>query len=615
MAETTPPPSLEDWEFPGWGTARRLKDLDTKGVRVRRLDQPKHLLGPWRSTAICGNDITSSCLYVSALCAAQAGAYAPIALALVAAVLFLFRKIYAEVGSALPLNGGTYTVLLNTTNKKLAAGAACLTLLSYVATAVISAGEAMHYAHNLWSGLPIFGATVALLGLFALLNVVGISESSVVALGIFALHILTLTVLCLTSATTVFRDPSLLAANWSMPSTEGLGRALFFGFSAAMLGISGFESSANFIEEQKPGVFPVTLRNMWIAVAVFNPLISLLSLGLLPLAEIQEVPPDLLARMGEHSLGPALRTWVAFDAVLVLSGAVLTSYVGVTGLVRRMSLDQCLPQRLLAENSWRGTNHWIILGFFAVCCSILALTGGDVGTLAGVYTLSFLAVMALYAVGNMLLKVSRGRLPRAVRASWPTVMVALVAVLLGLVGNVLLDPAYVRVFSLYFAGAVAVVGAMFLRVQLLKAILATSRAVVDRLQTLNERLRSAVLRKIEDINSRRVVYFTKDADPAELNRAALYVRQNEPTNHLQVVHVYDDEKEIPAGLARQLKAIDHLYPRLRIDFLAVKGTFGPELIELLSQRLSVPKNYMFIGTPGDHFPHRIEQLGGVRLIL
>jgi len=44
--------------------------------------------------------------------------------------------------------------------------------------------------------------------------------------------------------------------------------ALFFGFSAAMLGISGFESSANFVEEQKKGIFPKTLRNMWLAVSV-----------------------------------------------------------------------------------------------------------------------------------------------------------------------------------------------------------------------------------------------------------------------------------------------------------------------------------------------------------
>jgi amino acid transporter len=101
--------------------------------------------------------------------------------------------------------------------------------------------------------------------------------------------------------------------------------------------------------------------------------------------------------------------------VLVLSGAVLTSYVGVTGLVRRMSLDRVLPQWLLSENAWRGTNHWIILSFFALCTSILLVTGGRIDTLAGVYTLSFLSVMALFAVGNLLLKRTRSRLPRSER--------------------------------------------------------------------------------------------------------------------------------------------------------------------------------------------------------
>ncbi len=410
-------------------------------------------------------------------------------------------------------------------------------------------------------------------------------------------------------------DSFLSAANWNAPSDVSLGRALFLGFAAAMLGISGFESSANFIEEQKAGVFPKTLRNMWIAVAVFNPLISLLSLGLLPLGEIQNAPEDLLAQMGDQSLGWVLKYWVSVDAVLVLSGAVLTSYVGVTGLVRRMSLDQCLPAFLLRENRRRLTNHWIIVGFFLVCCSILAMTKGEVTTLAGVYTLSFLSVMALFAVGNMLLKVKRSQLPRAEVASWPTVTVALVAVTLGLIGNVLINPAHVRVFAAYFFAAVAIVGAMFLRVQLLKLVLLISRAIVERLEQISNSLRAVVLLKIEDINSRRIVYYTKGTDPAELNRAALYVRENEPTNNLLVIHAYADEKEIPKDLARHLKTIDKLYPRLRIDFLAVKGVFGPELIEALSRELDVPKNYQFIGTPGDRFPHRIDALGGVRVIL
>ncbi len=98
------------------------------------------------ATAICGNDITSSCLYVSALSIIAAGRLAPLVLLIVAAVLYLFRPIYAEVVGALPLNGGAYNALLNTTSKFRASIAACLTILSYMATAVISANEAMHYS-------------------------------------------------------------------------------------------------------------------------------------------------------------------------------------------------------------------------------------------------------------------------------------------------------------------------------------------------------------------------------------------------------------------------------------------------------------------------------------
>jgi hypothetical protein len=76
--------------FPGWGTAERLDHLGREPVTVTHLDANiTHKLGEWRSTAICGNDITSSCLYVAALSALDAGPYAPLALAAVAAVLYL----------------------------------------------------------------------------------------------------------------------------------------------------------------------------------------------------------------------------------------------------------------------------------------------------------------------------------------------------------------------------------------------------------------------------------------------------------------------------------------------------------------------------------------------
>jgi len=136
-----------------------------------------------------------------------------------------------------------------------------------------------------------------------------------------------------------------------------------------------------------------------------------------------------------------------------------------------------------------------------------------------------------------------------------------------------------------------------------------SRSAADR--ALAQKIKG----KVDEINSRGVVYFTRGDNAERLNRAALYVLENEQTNILKVVHVYKDEAEIPKDLVKVLRDIDHLYPHLRIDFITVKGTFGPELIERLSQRLRVPKNYMFIGTPGGGFPHRIATLGGVRLIL
>lgn len=43
-------------------------------------------LGAWAATAICGNDITSSCLYVSGIAIVYAGALAPLALLLAAGV-------------------------------------------------------------------------------------------------------------------------------------------------------------------------------------------------------------------------------------------------------------------------------------------------------------------------------------------------------------------------------------------------------------------------------------------------------------------------------------------------------------------------------------------------
>ncbi|GBE40650.1 putative amino acid permease YhdG [bacterium BMS3Bbin09] len=567
------------------------------------------------ATAICGNDITSSCLYVSALSILYAGRWAPLSLLIVIGVLYLYRSIYSEVVGALPLNGGAYNALLNTTSKFRASLAACLTILSYMATAVLSANEAMHYALNFLPGFPIIPATIGLLFVFMLITIRGLTESSRVAIVIFITHLLSLVVLIFVCVRYVMlHGLSTLISNMQTPHEGGLVVALFFGFSAAMLGISGFESSANFVEEQAEGVFPKTLRNMWIAVSVFNPSIALLALALVPINQVSQHEEALLAHMGNVAGGTWLSSLISIDATLVLSGAVLTSFVGVTGLIRRMTLDRCLPQFFLKKNSW-GTSHNIIIAFFILTVSILLLTKGELTALAGVYTISFLAVMALFGLGNILLKVKRASLPRPSKASWPAVIIGIAAVIVGLLGNIIMNPQYWTVFLEYFIPAMLVVSIMLGRIAILNAALYMVRIASTSFGKFTGNIPQIILAKIKEIHSQQIVFFTRGDNLPNLNNVMLYVRRNEHTNRIKIVTVVKDDNEVPPNLKKNLEMLDQAYPEIDIEFLVIKGTFGPKLINDLSQKWSIPANLMFIGSPGDHFIYGLADLGGVRLII
>ena len=670
----------------------------------------KHKLGQLAATAICGNDITSSCLYVSALATMAAARLSPISLLIVAAVLFLFRRVYAEVVGALPLNGGAYNALLNTTSKSRASVAACLTLLSYMATAVISGLEAMHYAFGADGDQTIVVvATIGLLAVFMVLTIIGITESAKVAIGIFLFHMVTLGLLIVLGLTWFFfsSDPSHLAENfadfgdspvlrqqevspkalnpeaskedrekvipdvvaglqqgtlpemlrahfeskgieldgtdvkasadgdgreWTIGNTgvvvrtdkdrkqltmmteTGLLTALFFGFCAAMLGISGFESSANFVEEQREGVFPKTLRNMWLAVSILNPAMALLTLMVLRVGDVGFHKHHLLAHLGEATAGDWLKWLISVDAVLVLSGAVLTSYVGVTGLVHRMTLDRCLPQFLLKRNR-RGTTHRIIIAFFLMAVSVLLITRGELEALAGVYTLSFLAVMVLFATGNILLKIKRSRLPRPTRTPWLFVVVALLAVLAALVGIAIDQPDYLIVFLWYFLPSLAIVMIMLWRIGLLKACMGIVKYFGDWVHRLAGTTVESIEEKIDEINSQQIVFFTRGDKVDNLRRAIEYVLQNEHTKRIKIVTVVEDVSKVPEKLGNDLEVLDEAYPNIKIDFEKMSGTFSPALIDKLSAKWKIPKNLMFIGSHGETFKYDQAELGGVRLII
>jgi len=572
-------------------------------------------LNELQATAICGNDISSSCLYVSALTIMYAGQFAWISLLVVAVVLFLFRKIYAEVVGAIPLNGGAYNVLLNTSTKRLASLAATLTVLSYMATAVISSIEAMHYLHGILDSINVTIATLVVLLVFTGLAIMGIGESAFVAVIIFVIHLFTLSLLVLVSIWYLLMNGfDTFHINWAMPlQAGGFFTALFLGFSAAMLGISGFESSSNFVEEQEAGVFRKTLRNMWGIVSFFNPVLALLLICIIPLAEVGEHKESLLAYLGHTTGGTWLAFLISIDAVLVLCGAVLTSFVGVSGLLNRMTLDRVLPNYFLKQNK-NGANYRIIIGFLILCVSVLFVTKGHLESLAGVYTFSFLAVMGLFGIGNLMLKIKRRKLPRPEKARGIAVVLAVGFIVVAFFGNIKLNTNSFFTFISYLVPALLLVSIMLNRSMLIKVS-------IDALEYFYKPLRKFVVlsnrylsQMHNNVNSQTFVFFTKGDDVAILNKVMQYVQNNESTKKLKIVNV-KNSSESNDLLIKDVEVLDRAYPEIDIEFVEITGVFGPEIIDKLSVQWGIPKNFMFIGSPGDRFSYRVADLGGVRLIM
>jgi amino acid transporter len=572
---------------------------------------PKKRLNQWLATGICGNDISSSCLYVSAIAAVFAGVLAPVVLLAVVILLYLYKKVYTEVVEALPLNGGTYNCLLNSTSKFAAALAACMTILSYIATAVISSKTAVEYLHSIYPTFGVIEGTIIVLGVFAVLAIIGITESAVVALTIFIFHMSTLTAFCVLGFVSLPSDFHIFKGNLAtLPVGEDLLIAVCLGFSAALLGISGFESSANFVEEQDVGVFRKTLRNMLIAVAIFNPLISVLSLNLLPLDKIVLHKDYLLSEMAHIMGGNTFKLIIVIDAAAVLSGAVLTSFVGVTGLVQRMALDQCLPKFIFKKNR-RGTSHRIIISFFVLCSSILLVTQGSLLSLAGVYTISFLGVMTLFGIGNILLKIRRKELKRTYRAGWMTILVAITATTLGMMGNVIIDYKNLLYFMHYFIPTVFLVVLMYMRIPILRTIL----QVLNNLMTRILLWRTTIIDHITSITEQKVILFARGGNLGRLNTAFNYIMHNESSRSVIVLHLYNQpEYNKEKYLAESLKTLHEIFPFLKTQLVAREGKFGAEIINSVSKEFGVPVNNIFIGAPEEKHSFSIQDLGGVRVI-
>jgi amino acid transporter len=115
------------------------------------------------------------------------------------------------------------------------------------------------------------------MGFFGCVTLCGVSDSAVVACGMFMLHMSVLTVLIIWSFAfgiqnnfQIYRDniqvpfPVVKSTNGNVLSHRNPVGALFFGYCSALLGITGFETAANYVEQMKSSkTFMRTIDWLW----------------------------------------------------------------------------------------------------------------------------------------------------------------------------------------------------------------------------------------------------------------------------------------------------------------------------------------------------------------
>ncbi|KAJ7431786.1 hypothetical protein FB451DRAFT_1066353 [Mycena latifolia] len=99
----------------------------------------------------------------------------------------------------------------------------------------------------------------------------------------------------------------------------------------------------------------------------------------------------------------------------------------------------------------------------------------------------------------------------------------------------------------------------------------------------------------------------------------LYVRENEETSCVKIVHFSDAEAGIPSELEANAKSassaflsvclLDEAFPEITIDLIVVQGAFAPPQVVALAHRLRIPPALMLMSCPGPRFPHPVAEFG------
>ncbi|KAG6860603.1 hypothetical protein C0995_009424 [Termitomyces sp. Mi166 len=436
-----------DFEFAGWGSLTRINlTEDDRKAGENRLQEIRrqNVFGQFTASALAGNAVLGSVFYALPAVVAVSSVYSPISLFIATLILFLWRPIMEELGSALPLSGAPYTYILNVSSKSFALIGAALLILDFTSTSVVSAATAASYlGGETQLPFPEYIAAILVLVVFTIISLSGVKESARIALVVLLFHMGTMMVLIILSCVHWGRTGSQqLRDNWNSgrASSSSVAHEIFNGVCLGMLGLTGFECTPSYIGRIKKGSLPLVLRNLHLPAIALNTTIMLLVLAVVPFETILQ-GSNVLSVLAQTAAGKWLRRWIVVDAFIVLCGGVLTGILSACELLEQLALHRVLPNFFLRTLPTTRALYVSVLSFMVFSGILYVSAGASLNVISQMFSLVWLTVMSLFPLTLLLLKFNRGRIPRSSHTPLAVIIAAILVSIVVFVGNITVNPA------------------------------------------------------------------------------------------------------------------------------------------------------------------------------
>jgi amino acid transporter len=399
----------------------------------------------WQAAAVVLNDMASTMYYIGGIAEQAIGKSAPWMVVAVMLFSYLVRSVYME-SSSMFVRGGVYVVVRDSMGPTVAKLSVSALVVDYILTgpiSVVSAGlylgsllnELSEALHQTWRTNPNYFAvffSVIVTCYFWWSNIKGVPESSTKALRIMQITTVMVVILLIWCPLTLIMRGNATLPPLPTPSNihlskESLGWfdgtfwaqisfvVMIVAFGHSILAMSGFETLAQVYRElayPKLKNLRLTANIVCTYCLICTGLISVFAVMIIPDAVRSTYYDNLIGGLVNNFVGPSalklgFHIFIVIVGVLILSGAVNTSLIGVNGVMNRVAEDGVLLDWFRRPHSKFGTTYRILNTMALLQIATIIYSRGDVFLLGEAYAFGVVWSFALKALGVLVLRYQR----------------------------------------------------------------------------------------------------------------------------------------------------------------------------------------------------------------